>query len=156
MAEPHVPSNFALARERNDVKLDRAYIGSCTGGKITDFVAAARLLKGHKVTIPTFLVPATVEVAEAIIKTEIDGKSLVEVFAEAGCEDIAPPSCAACLGGPEDTFGRTSGKEVVISTTNRNFPGRMGSKQSRIYLASPLTAAASAIRGRITDPREFM
>ena len=156
VAEPHVPSNYALARERNDVKLDRAYIGSCTGGKMTDFMAAARILKGQKVAIPTFLVPATVEVADGIMSSSINGKSLVEIFAEAGCEDIAPPSCAACLGGPADTFGRTSGKEAVISTTNRNFPGRMGSKQSRIYLASPLTAAASAIRGRITDPREFM
>jgi 3-isopropylmalate/(R)-2-methylmalate dehydratase large subunit len=156
VAEPHVPSHYALARERRDVKLDRAYIGSCTGGKITDFVAAARLLKGHTVTIPTFLVPATAEVAEALIRTTIAGKSLVEVFAEAGCEDIAPPSCAACLGGPEDTYGRTQGNEAVISTTNRNFPGRMGSKQSRIYLASPLTVAASAIRGHITDPRDFM
>ena len=68
VAEPHVPSNFALARERNDVKLDRAYIGSCTGGKITDFLAAARILKGQKVTIPTFLVPATVEVADDIMR----------------------------------------------------------------------------------------
>lgn len=156
VAEPHVPSNYALARERTHVKLDRAYIGSCTGGKITDFIAAARILKGQKVTIPTFLVPATVEVAEALIKTQFDGFSLVEIFAAAGCDDIAPPSCAACLGGPADTYGRTSGKEVVISTTNRNFPGRMGSKLSRIYLASPLTVAASAIRGHITDPREFM
>jgi 3-isopropylmalate/(R)-2-methylmalate dehydratase large subunit len=156
VAEPHVPSNFALARERSDVRLDRAYIGSCTGGKITDFMAAARILKGQKVSIPTFLVPATVEVADAIMRESIEGKSLVEIFAEAGCEDIAPPSCAACLGGPPDTFGRTSSNEAVISTTNRNFPGRMGSKQSRIYLASPLTTAASAIRGRITDPRELM
>jgi len=156
VAEPHVPSNFALARERAHVKLDRAYIGSCTGGKLTDFVAAARILKGHQVTIPTFLVPATVEVAEGLIKTQIDGVSLVEIFAAAGCDDIAPPSCAACLGGPADTYGRTAGKEVVISTTNRNFPGRMGSKLSQIYLASPLTVAASAIRGHITDPREFM
>jgi len=156
VAEPHVPSNYALARERNHIQLDRAYIGSCTGGKITDFMAAARILKGQKVTIPTFLVPATVEVAEALIKTPIDGVSLVEIFAAAGCNDIAPPSCAACLGGPADTFGRTSGTEVVISTTNRNFPGRMGSKLSQIYLASPLTVAASAIRGHITDPREFM
>jgi 3-isopropylmalate/(R)-2-methylmalate dehydratase large subunit len=119
-------------------------------------MAAARILKGQKVSIPTFLVPATVEVADAIMRESIEGKSLVEIFAEAGCEDIAPPSCAACLGGPPDTFGRTSSNEAVISTTNRNFPGRMGSKQSRIYLASPLTTAASAIRGRITDPREFM
>jgi 3-isopropylmalate/(R)-2-methylmalate dehydratase large subunit len=156
VAEPHVPSNFALCRERKNVALDRAYIGSCTGGKITDFLAAARVLKGQKVKIPTFLVPATAEVAEALIRQEVDGKSLVELFAEAGCEDIAPPSCAACLGGPIDTYGRTHGSEAVISTTNRNFLGRMGSKQSRIYLASPLTVAASAITGRITDPREFI
>jgi 3-isopropylmalate/(R)-2-methylmalate dehydratase large subunit len=156
VAEPHLPSNYAAARDRGTVKIDRVYIGSCTGGKISDFVMAARILKGQKVSVPTFLVPATVEVAEALITETVDGKSLVEIFAEAGCEDIAPPSCAACLGGPVDTFGRTQDREVVVSTTNRNFVGRMGSKNAPIYLASPLTAAASAIRGRITDPREFM
>jgi 3-isopropylmalate/(R)-2-methylmalate dehydratase large subunit len=156
VAEPHVPSHYALCRERKDVKLDRAYIGSCTGGKITDFLAAARVLNGQKVRIPTFLVPATAEVAEALFTEQVGGKSLVQLFADAGCEDIAPPSCAACLGGPIDTYGRTHGSEVVISTTNRNFPGRMGSKQSSVYLASPLTVAASAITGHITDPREFM
>ena len=156
VAEPHLPSNYARARDRSTVKLDRAYIGSCTGGKLTDFIMAARILKGRKVKITTFLVPATCEVAEGLIKETVDGKSLVEIFAEAGCEDIAPPSCAACLGGPEDTYGRTQGKEVVISTTNRNFIGRMGSKDAPIYLASPLTVAASAIKGRITDPRKFM
>ena len=156
VAEPHLPSNYAPAAERSDVKLDRAYIGSCTGGKLIDFVMAARILKNRRVAIDTFLVPATSAVAEALITTEIDGKSLVEIFAEAGCIDIAPPSCAACLGGPPDTFGRTRGEEVVISTTNRNFIGRMGSKDAAIFLASPLTAAASAITGRITDPREFM
>ncbi len=156
VAEPHVPSNYALCRERTDVQLDRAYIGSCTGGKITDFIAAARLLNGHTVRIPTFLVPATAEVAEALFTEQVGGKSLVQLFADAGCEEIAPPSCAACLGGPLDTYGRTHGNEAVISTTNRNFLGRMGSKQSRIYLASPLSVAASAITGHITDPREFM
>jgi 3-isopropylmalate/(R)-2-methylmalate dehydratase large subunit len=156
VAEPHLPSNYAPARLRGDVKLDRAYIGSCTGGKLTDFLMAASLLKGKQVKIDTFLVPATAEVAEGLITETIGNKSLVEIFAEAGCQDIAPPSCAACLGGPTDTYGRTSGREVVISTTNRNFIGRMGSKQSSIYLASPLTVAASAITGRITDPREFM
>ena len=156
VAEPHVPSNYARCRDRADVKLDRAYVGSCTGGKITDFLAAARILNGHRVSIPTFLVPATAEVAEALFREQIGGKSLVQVFADAHCEDIAPPSCAACLGGPIDTYGRTHGSEVVISTTNRNFLGRMGSKQSRIYLASPLTVAASAIAGHIADPREFM
>jgi 3-isopropylmalate/(R)-2-methylmalate dehydratase large subunit len=65
-------------------------------------------------------------------------------------------SCAACLGGPADTFGRINGPEVCISTTNRNFPGRMGAKEGQVYLASPYTVAASAIRGHITDPREFL
>ena len=156
VAEPHLPSNVVPARERADVKLDRAYIGSCTGGKLGDFVMAARILKGHTVRIETFLVPATTEVAEGLITTTLDGKSLVEIFAEAGCRDIAPPSCAACLGGPEDTYGRAHGSELIISTTNRNFVGRMGSKKAGIFLASPLTVAASAIRGAITDPREFM
>lgn len=156
VAEPHLPSHYAPARERTGVKIDRAYVGSCTGGKLTDFLMAARILKGRKVRADTFLVPATAEVAEGLIRKTLDGKSLVEIFAEAGCKDIAPPSCAACLGGPVDTFGRTRADETVISTTNRNFVGRMGSKRSSIYLASPLTVAASAVTGRITDPREFM
>ncbi|MEE8268953.1 MAG: aconitase family protein, partial [Nitrospinaceae bacterium] len=69
---------------------------------------------------------------------------------------MGEPSCAACLGGPKDTFGRANSTEVVISTTNRNYPGRMGSKQAQVYLSSPYTAAASALTGRITDPREFL
>lgn len=156
VAEPHSPAKFALARERTNVKLDRVYIGSCTGGKLTDFVAAATVLKGRKVKVDTFLVPATQEVADALMTTRLDGQPLVDIFRAAGCLDIAPPSCAACLGGPVDTFGRTQGREVVISTTNRNFIGRMGSKDAPIYLASPLTAAASAVTGHITDPREFL
>jgi 3-isopropylmalate/(R)-2-methylmalate dehydratase large subunit len=156
VAEPSLPSNYAPAWKRSKVKLDRVYIGSCTGGKLTDFIMAAGILKGQKVKVDTFLVPATTEVAEGLMTKSIDGKSLVEIFAEAGCLPVAPPSCGACLGGPDDTFGRTKGKEVVISTTNRNFIGRMGSKDAPIYLASPLTAAASAITGHITDPREFM
>ncbi len=156
VAEPHLPSKYAPASERSDVKIDRAYIGSCTGGKITDFITAARILRGQKVKVDTYLVPATVEIAEALITEEIDGKSLVSIFAEAGCLDIAPPSCAACLGGPVDTFGHAHGSEVIISTTNRNFIGRMGSKKASIFLASPATVAASAIKGQITDPREFL
>jgi 3-isopropylmalate/(R)-2-methylmalate dehydratase large subunit len=156
VAEPHLPSNYAPAAERKSVKLDRAYIGSCTGGKITDFIMAARILKGRKVKIDTFLVPATCEVAEGLITETLDGRTLVDIFAEAGCKDIAPPSCAACLGGPEDTTGRAHGNEVIISTTNRNFVGRMGSKLARIYLASPLTVAASAVAGHIADPRELL
>jgi len=156
VAEPNLPDKYAVAAERSDVKLTRAYIGSCTGGKISDFVMAARILKGRKVSIDTFLVPATQEVAEGLMSEQIDGQSLVEIFADAGCLDIAPPSCAACLGGPLDTFGRANTEEVVISTTNRNFIGRMGSKQAQIYLASPYTAAASAVAGHIADPREFL
>lgn len=156
VAAPHSPAGYARARDCRDTKLDRAYIGSCTGGKIGDFIGAARILKGRSVTIDTFLVPATMEVADALITTQIEGKALVEIFAAAGCRDIAPPSCAACLGGPEDTYGRTHGSEVVISTTNRNFIGRMGSKKSRIYLASPLTVAASAVAGHIADPRDYL
>ena len=156
VACPHLPSNYATARSKRNIKIDRVYIGSCTGGKLNDFKMAARILKGNKVKVTTFIVPATTHVAEGLITETIDGKSLLEIFAESGCEEIAPPSCAACLGGPEDTIGRTKGNEVVVSTTNRNFIGRMGSKKSQIYLASALTAAASAIKGHIEDPREFM
>ncbi|MFA6025879.1 MAG: aconitase family protein, partial [Ignavibacteriaceae bacterium] len=85
----------------------------------------------------------------------ISGISLKDIFEKAGCI-IAESSCAACLGGPMDTIGRAQDNEVVISTTNRNFPGRMGSRKSEVYLASPLTVAASAIKGVITDPREFL
>ncbi|MFN2350946.1 MAG: aconitase/3-isopropylmalate dehydratase large subunit family protein [Kiritimatiellia bacterium] len=156
VAQPHSPDQYAPAGALTDVKLDRAYIGSCTGGKLSDFLAAARILNRQKVKIDTFLVPATREVETGLHTEKIDGRTLVEIFKDAGCLDIAPPSCAACLGGPEDTFGRTSDREVVISTTNRNFIGRMGSKLSLIYLASPMTAAASAIAGHICDPRDYM
>lgn len=117
---------------------------------------AARILNGRKVSIDTFLVPATGMVAEALRTRKIGDKTWLQIFIDAGCLPVAAPSCAACLGGPVDTFGRTHGNEVVISTTNRNFIGRMGSKTAPIYLASPFTAAASAITGRITDPREFL
>ena len=156
VAMPFSPDNVKSAKESSQVKIDRSYIGSCTGGKITDFIFAAELMKGHKVKVDTFLVPSTVEVEQAMKEIKIDGKTLVEIFAEAGCIEPAPPSCAACLGGPVDTFGRCNNGEVCVSTTNRNFPGRMGSKDSQTILASPYTAAASAITGHITDPREFL
>lgn len=155
VAKPHSPDNKAVVTECRDVKLDRSYIGSCTGGKITDFIAAARLLKGRKVKIDTFIVPATREVERDLNTVKLNGQTLAEIFKESGAL-LGEPSCAACLGGPKDTFGRANSNEVVISTTNRNFPGRMGSKQSQVYLASPYTAAASALTGRITDPREFL
>ena len=155
VAKPHRPDNRATVREVEGERLDRAYIGSCTGGKLEDFEAAARILKGQEVAISTFIVPATTEVARDLHTKTVDGVSLHQIFIDAGCH-IGESSCAACLGGPIDTFGRTHGTEVVISTTNRNFPGRMGSKQSAVYLASPLTVAASALSGVITDPREVL
>ncbi|MBX2821518.1 MAG: 3-isopropylmalate dehydratase large subunit [Rhodothermaceae bacterium] len=155
VAKPHSPDNRATVREVEGTRLDRAYIGSCTGGKLEDFEAAAKILKGQETVIATFIVPATTEVAAKLHTTTIDGESLHDIFINAGCQ-IGESSCAACLGGPKDTFGRTHGTEVVISTTNRNFPGRMGSKQSAVYLASPLTVAASALSGVITDPREVL
>ena len=82
------------------------------------------------------------------------GKTAAEIFEEAGCTTPAAPSCAACLGGPRDTFARMNEPEVCVSTTNRNFPGRMGHKEGQIYLASPFTAAASALKGYVTDPRD--
>ncbi len=155
VAKPHSPDNKATVSEVAGEPLNRAYIGSCTGGKLGDFLAAARILKGQQVAIDTYIVPATTEVAGELHTTAIDGVSLHDIFLDSGCK-VGPSSCAACLGGPIDTFGRTHGHEVVISTTNRNFPGRMGSKQSSVYLASPLTVAASALAGVITDPREVL
>jgi 3-isopropylmalate/(R)-2-methylmalate dehydratase large subunit len=100
------------------------------------------------------IVPATVEVDMNLDSVKIEGQSLREIFLGAGCL-VGPASCAACLGGPADTFGRTnSADDIAISTTNRNFPGRMGHKESQVYLASPMTVAATALRGTITDPRE--
>ena len=115
---------------------------------------AANLLLGKQVKVTTFIVPASTAVAKQLDEETISGISLKDIFENAGCI-IAESSCAACLGGPSDTVGRSIDGDVVISTTNRNFPGRMGSKKSQVYLASPLTVAASAINGVITDPRDF-
>ncbi|KAH7316358.1 hypothetical protein KP509_21G089800 [Ceratopteris richardii] len=161
VAKPHSPDNRGVARECKDVKIDRVYIGSCTGGKTEDFVAAAKLLhaSGQKVKVPTFLVPATQKVwvdLYTILVPGADGKTCAKIFEEAGCETPASPSCAACLGGPKDTYARMNEPQVCVSTTNRNFPGRMGHKESQVYLASPYTAAASALTGFVTDPRKFM
>ena len=113
------------------------------------------LRDGRKVAVDTFVVPATVAVDRALDKHKVGSKTLRQVFSDAGAK-LGPASCAACLGGPVDTFGRLNEPKVCISTTNRNFPGRMGHAQSSVFLASPLTAAASAVTGRITDPREFL
>jgi 3-isopropylmalate/(R)-2-methylmalate dehydratase large subunit len=153
IAKPHSPDNKAFVSEVRGTKLDRAYIGSCTGGKLTDFRAAAGILKGKQVKIDTFVVPATTEVAKGLKTEKIGGQTLEEIFLNAGAK-IGDASCAACLGGPSDTFGRLNTPINCISTTNRNFPGRMGHKEAGVYLASPLTVAASALTGVISDPRD--
>jgi 3-isopropylmalate/(R)-2-methylmalate dehydratase large subunit len=155
VAKPHSPDNKAFVSEVSGTKLDRAYIGSCTGGKLTDFRAAAGILAGKTVKIDTFVVPATSEIAGQLKTEKVGDQTLEQIFLAAGAQ-LGPPSCAACLGGPSDTFGRLNQAMSCISTTNRNFPGRMGHKEARVYLASPLTVAASAVNGVITDPREFL
>jgi 3-isopropylmalate/(R)-2-methylmalate dehydratase large subunit len=162
VAKPHSPDNKDTARNCSDVKVDRAYIGSCTGGKITDMIMAASILKGNTVKVRTFVVPGSTEVHADMKKLNLRGvekgpneKSIEDILLDAGCL-VGPSGCAACLGGPADTFGRLQSTETCISTTNRNFPGRMGSKSAAVYLASPLTVAASALTGHVTDPREFV
>ncbi|MBP3957348.1 3-isopropylmalate dehydratase large subunit [Gemmata sp. G18] len=155
IAKPHSPDNKATVTEVKGTKLDRAYIGSCTGGKLTDFRAAAELLNGKSVKIDTFVVPATTEVARGLDTEKIGGKSLRDIFLASGAK-IGEASCAACLGGPSDTFGRLNTPISCISTTNRNFPGRMGHKEAKVFLASPLTVAASALAGTIADCRDLI
>jgi len=162
VAKPHSPDNRDTAHNCRDVKLDQAYIGSCTGGKITDMIFAANILRGNRVKIPTFVVPGSTEVHADMKRLNLRGvekgpneKSIENILADAGCI-VGASGCAACLGGPSDTFGRLQRNEVCISTTNRNFPGRMGSTKSAVYLASPLTVAASALCGYVTDPREYV
>ena len=162
VAKPHSPDNKDTARNCSDVKLDQAYLGSCTGGKITDMIFAANILKGNTVKIPTFVVPGSTEVHQDMLTLGLNGepvrdgeKSVYATLEDAGCI-IGPSGCSACLGGPQDTFGRLNKPLQCISSTNRNFPGRMGHKQAGVYLASPLTVAASALTGHVTDPREFV
>lgn len=162
VAKPHSPDNKDTAHNCRQVKINQAYVGSCTGGKITDMIFAANIVKGQQVKVPTFIVPGSTEVHGDMLRLNLRGvekgpneKSVYDVLVDAGCK-MGPSGCAACLGGPADTFGRLQDTEVCISTTNRNFPGRMGSKKASVYLASPLTVAASALTGHITDPRDFI
>jgi 3-isopropylmalate/(R)-2-methylmalate dehydratase large subunit len=147
------PGQRKLAKELGHIKLDRAYIGSCTGGKTTDFLAFARILQGKRVSIDTFGVPATPEVLFELHAARWGEKTVWQILLDAGVRMTENPGCAACLGGPVDTFGRMNQPLKCISATNRNFPGRMGHKESQVFLASPATVAASAITGHITDPR---
>jgi 3-isopropylmalate/(R)-2-methylmalate dehydratase large subunit len=144
-----LPSNGKFISQVDKVKMDQVYIGSCTNGRIEDLRIAASVMKGHKVANGTraIVVPATTEVWKTAMK-----EGLLEIFADAGCV-VSTATCGACLGGHMGVLGAD---ETCLSTTNRNFVGRMGSPQSKVYLASPATAAATAISGVITDPREFL
>lgn len=150
------PGQRKKAKEMSDVKLDRAYVGSCTGGKTSDFVEFARVLRGKRVAIDTFGVPATPDIVNELQSTRWGGATIWNILLDAGVRMTENAGCAACLGGPVDTFGRINQPGLkCISATNRNFPGRMGDKESQVFLASPATVAASALTGKITDPREL-
>jgi 3-isopropylmalate/(R)-2-methylmalate dehydratase large subunit len=146
VALPHLPSNAVPVGECAGLAMDQAYIGSCTNGRIEDLRIAAGILKGKTVAIRTLIVPAT----PCIWKQAAD-EGLFNIFYDAGCI-IAAPTCGACLGG---FMGVLAEGERCISTTNRNFVGRMGHPKSEVYLASPAMAAASAIEGKLTDPRKY-
>ena len=146
VAKPYSPDNVAAARDISSIELDKAYIGSCTGAKLEDLRAVAKILKGRKVKIRTEILPAAI----SIYKKALD-EGLVSIFLDAGVT-IGPPTCGACCGAH---MGVLAKDEVCVSTTNRNFPGRMGHVESKTYLASPLVAAASAVTGKITDPRDL-
>lgn len=144
---PHLPSNTKTIDEAGDVSIDQAVIGSCTNGRISDLRAAASILKGKKVAdgVRCIVIPATQKIYLEALK-----EGLIETFIEAGAV-VSTPTCGPCLGG---YMGILASKERCISTTNRNFVGRMGAIDSEIYLASPAVAAASAIAGRIASPEE--
>jgi len=147
VAKPHAVDNVSDVTELGDVKIDQAYVGTCTNGRLEDLEAAARILKGRSVhpDVKFIIAPASRE-----IYLEAAKKGLVEVFVKSGCV-VVGPGCGPCVGTHN---GVLADGEVAISTANRNFKGRMGNPHSFIYLASPATVAASAIAGRITDPRE--
>ncbi len=150
------PGQRKKAKELSNIKLDRAYVGSCTGGKTSDFVEFARVLRGRRVVIDTFGVPATPEIVRDLQSTRWGDKTIWQILEDAGVRMTENAGCSACLGGPVDTFGRMNQAGLkCISATNRNFPGRMGHKESQVFLASPATVAASAITGNVTDPREY-
>ncbi|MCK5175588.1 MAG: 3-isopropylmalate dehydratase large subunit, partial [Planctomycetes bacterium] len=147
VALPHLPSGGVPIGECSGKEMDQAYIGSCTNGRIEDLRIAAKIMQGKAVAIRTIVVPATPEIWKQMMD-----EGLGSIFYEAGCV-VSAPTCGACLGG---FMGILASDEKCVSTTNRNFVGRMGSPKSEVYLASPATAAASAIEGKLTDPRKFM
>lgn len=148
VAFPHLPENTRTVKDAGEVKIDQVVIGSCTNGRISDLRAAAEVLKGRKVAkgIRTIIFPATQAIYLQAIK-----EGLIETFINAGAI-VSTPTCGPCLGGH---MGVLAAGERAISTTNRNFVGRMGHVESEVYLASPAVAAASAVTGRISEPAEL-
>ena len=144
---PHLPENTHLAKEGKDIKIDQIVIGSCTNGRIEDMQAAYEVLKGKHIAkgVRGIIIPATMAVYKECLL-----RGYTEAFIDAGCI-VSTPTCGPCLGG---YMGILAAGERCVSTTNRNFVGRMGHVDSEVYLASPATAAASALTGYITDPRE--
>lgn len=148
VSKPFLPENTSPARELSHIAVDQAYLGSCTNGRIEDLRIAAEILKGKKVSPNTrmIVVPATKRVYEQAL-----AEGLIKIFMDANAY-VAGPTCGACLGG---YMGVLAKGERCISSTNRNFVGRMGHEESEVYLANPAVVAASAITGRITDPAEL-
>ncbi len=149
VAFPHLPENTHTTDEIGEIKIDQVVIGSCTNGQYKDIEEAAMILKGKKVAknVRAIIIPATQNV---YLKAVENG--LVKIFIEAGCV-VSTPTCGPCLGG---YMGILAKGERAVATTNRNFVGRMGDVESEVYLASPAVAAASAVMGRIADPKEVM
>lgn len=149
VALPHLPSKSKSVRDCSDIPIDQAVIGSCTNGRITDLRVAAKILKGKKVhaNVRLIVIPATQKIYLQALK-----EGLLEIFVEAEAV-VSTPTCGPCLGGH---MGVLAEGERAISTTNRNFVGRMGHPKSEVYLSSPAVAAASAILGRIAHPEDVL
>lgn len=147
VACPHLPENTRLAKELTDIAIDQVVIGSCTNGRLSDMRAAAEILAGKHVAkgVRCIVIPATQQVYLDALRL-----GYLEIFVAAGCV-VSAPTCGPCLGGH---MGILAEDEVAVSTTNRNFVGRMGHVTSKIYLAGPEVAAASALAGHIADPRK--
>lgn len=145
VAFPHLPENTKTVKESGDIAIDQVVIGSCTNGRIEDLRAAAKVLKGKHVAknVRTIIIPATQSVYLQAME-----EGLLKIFIEAGAV-VSTPTCGPCLGGH---MGILAKGERAVSTTNRNFVGRMGHVESEIYLASPAVAAASALAGKIAQP----